>query len=209
MFCAKCGSSVAQGVVFCPSCGSQVVFASPPPPSPEGLGPAAPAPVFAPPTPPAGVVVWDYATWGTRAVGYLIDAILVAVAMGILYLVAGTVLTSIAGLAGDNAAAGMCCMAILLFPVASLLVGIYNRVYLVSQRGASIGQGLVKVKVVDANGQLLTQGIALIRLLAQVGMAFVPFLPVLDMLWPLWDPRRQTLHDKAVGCYVINNPWGV
>jgi hypothetical protein len=24
----------------------------------------------------------------------------------------------------------------------------------------------------------------------------------------LWDERRQTLHDKAVNCYVINNPQG-
>jgi uncharacterized RDD family membrane protein YckC len=77
-------------------------------------------------------------------------------------------------------------------------------VYLVSLRGYSIGQGVVKVKVVDQSGNLLSQGTALIRLLAQAGMGFVPFLPILDLLWPLWDERRQTLHDKAVGCYVIN-----
>ena len=26
---------------------------------------------------------------------------------------------------------------------------------------------------------------------------------VLDMLFPLWDKRRQTLHDKVVGSVVI------
>ncbi len=153
--------------------------------------------------------MWDYASWGTRAVGYLVDAVLVGIAMAIIYVIAGSVLTSVARLAGQDAAAGTCCMVILLFPIASLVVGIYNRVYLVSQRGASIGQGLVKIKVVDANGQLLSQGTALIRLLAHVAMGFVPLLPVLDLLWPLWDQRRQTLHDKAVGCYVVNNPAGV
>jgi hypothetical protein len=51
-----------------------------------------------------------------------------------------------------------------------------------------------------------SQSTAFIRLLAQAGMGFVPFLPLLDLLWPLWDDHRQTLHDKAVGCYVINNP---
>jgi uncharacterized RDD family membrane protein YckC len=95
---------------------------------------------------------------------------------------------------------------IILFPVATLLVGLYNRVYLISQRGYSIGQGIVKVKVVDASGRLLSMGTAFVRLLAQAGMGFVPFLPLLDLLWPLWDERRQTLHDKAVGCYVINQP---
>jgi uncharacterized RDD family membrane protein YckC len=200
VFCAKCGANVSQGSVFCPSCGSQVVFATPSPP-----GPAQPVPAFTPPAPPAAVV-WDYATWGTRAIGYLIDSILIGAAMAVIYLIAGSLLASFAR---EDAALGTCCMVILLFPLASLVVGIYNRVYLVSQRGYSIGQGVVKVKVVDANGQLLSQGTALIRLLAHVVMGFVPFLPVVDLLWPLWDQRRQTLHDKAVGCYVINNPAGV
>ena len=129
--------------------------------------------------------------------------------MLVLYLVLGTMLAAIAGLGGHGAAGGMCCLMIILFPVATLLVGLYNRVYLVSQRGFSIGQGVVKVKVVDAYGRLLSQGTALLRLVVQAALGFVPFLPVLDLLWPLWDDRRQTLHDKAVNCYVINNPQGV
>jgi uncharacterized RDD family membrane protein YckC len=129
--------------------------------------------------------------------------------MLVLYLVLGTMLAAIAGLGSHGAAGGMCCLMIILFPVATLLVGLYNRVYLVSQRGFSIGQGVVKVKVVDAYGRLLSQGTALLRLVVQAALGFVPFLPVLDLLWPLWDERRQTLHDKAVNCYVINNPQGV
>jgi uncharacterized RDD family membrane protein YckC len=147
----------------------------------------------------------DYATWATRAAGYLIDAVLIGIVMVIFWAAAGSILTGLASLSGsDNFGGGVCCMAILLFPISSLLVGLYNRVYLVSQRGASIGQGIVHVKVVDGQGRLLSQGTAFIRLLAQVAMGFVPVLPILDMLWPLWDERRQTLHDKAVGCYVIN-----
>jgi uncharacterized RDD family membrane protein YckC len=145
----------------------------------------------------------DYATWGNRALGYIIDSVLVGVVMGVLYAILAGALV---GLAGHRAAGGACCLFIILFPLSTLLVGLYNRVYLVSQRGYSIGQGVVKVKVVDANGQLLTQGTAFVRLLAQAGMGLVPFLPLLDLLWPLWDVRRQTLHDKAVNCYVITNP---
>jgi uncharacterized RDD family membrane protein YckC len=26
---------------------------------------------------------------------------------------------------------------------------------------------------------------------------------LLDLLWPLWDEQRQTLHDKAVGSFVV------
>ena len=65
-------------------------------------------------------------------------------------------------------------MFFLLFPVATLLVGLYNGVYLIAQRGYSIGQGVVHVKVVDASGNLLTQGTAFLRLVVRVALSFVP-----------------------------------
>jgi uncharacterized RDD family membrane protein YckC len=62
----------------------------------------------------------------------------------------------------------------------------------------------MKLKVVDVNGNLLTTGTALIRLLAQVALSFLPLVgPLLDLMWPLWDEKRQTLHDKAVGSFVL------
>jgi len=192
MFCPSCGASLADNAAFCPSCGAKT--------SPGASAPVASA--------SAGASVWDYATWATRVGGYLIDSILVGIGMAVIYFIAGGILTSIARVGGESAAGGTCCLLILLFPLATLAVGLYNRVYLVSQRGYSIGQGVVHVKVVDSQGQLLSQGTAFVRLLAQAAMGFVPFLPLLDLLWPLWDERRQTLHDKAVGCYVINNPEG-
>jgi uncharacterized RDD family membrane protein YckC len=123
--------------------------------------------------------------------------------MLVLYLVLGGLFAMMAGL-GSNIAGGMCCMMILLFPVSSLLVGLFNGVYLVAQRGASIGQGVMNLKVVDINGNLLSTGTAFIRLIARVALGFVPMVgPLLDLLWPLWDEKRQTLHDKAVGSYVL------
>ncbi len=201
MFCSNCGSTIPEGSAFCPVCGN-------PAGGTGGNRPLSPQPQPAAGAYVATTVVWDYATWGTRAIGYLIDGVLVGGVMLVLWLIAGSILTGIARLGGENAAGGMCCMVLLLFPVATLLVGLYNRVYLIAQRGASIGQGIMKIKTVDANGQLLTQGTAALRLLAQIGLGLVPLLPVLDLLWPLLDERRQTLHDKAVGSYVINNPAG-
>jgi uncharacterized RDD family membrane protein YckC len=147
-----------------------------------------------------------YAQWIDRVVGYLIDSLLVGAVMLVLYLGLGGLFAAMAGV-GSRAAGAMCCMLIILFPVASLLVGLYNRVYLVAQRGASIGQGLMKLKVVDINGNLLSMGTAAIRLLAQVALSFLPMVgPLLDLLWPLWDEKRQTLHDKAVGSFVLKLP---
>ena len=201
MFCPSCGANIPNGTIFCPACGSRQPVGAPQQPLQ--------AAVAAAPTTYPAVFAAGYATWGNRALGFIIDGLLVGVAMAIIYFVAAGILTSMAALAGHSAAGGMCCLFLLLFPVATLLVGIYNGVYLIAQRGYSIGQGVIKVKVVDAAGNLLTQGTALIRLLVRVGMGMVPLLPALDLLWPLWDERGQTLHDKAVGCYVINNPQAV
>jgi uncharacterized RDD family membrane protein YckC len=200
MYCPKCGAAIAAGVAFCPICGAGLPAAPAPPQT---------APAYYPTAAPA-YPAWDYATWGTRALGYIIDGLLVGAGMAVLYLILGGVVASTLNLAGGHGlGGGVCCMMILIFPFATLVVGLYNSVYLVAQRGFSIGQGVVKIKVVDGSGNLLTQGTALIRLLVRVALSFVPLLPLLDMLWPLWDERRQTLHDKAVNCYVINNPSGV
>lgn len=191
---------MTDGTAYCPTCGAgQPSTAALPTPGPPAVAAASYPAVFA-----AG-----YATWGNRVVGFLIDSILVGIGMAILYFLAATVLASIAGVIGRGAFGGMCCMFLLLFPVATLLVGLYNGVYLIALRGYSIGQGVVHVKVVDASGNLLTQGTAFLRLVVRAVMGFVPFLPALDLLWPLWDERSQTLHDKAVNCYVVNNPQGM
>jgi uncharacterized RDD family membrane protein YckC len=203
MYCPKCGAQVAAGVSFCPTCGGNLQSAAPPPQPPQAA-PAYAAAAYAT-SAPVTARTWDYATWGTRAVGYIVDALLIGAGMLVLYLILGAMLASMVHLTGGREAArGFCCMMILLFPLATLLVGIYNSVYLVAQRGYSIGQGVVKVMVVDASGKLLTTGTAAIRLLVRVAFGFVPMLPALDLLWPLWDERRQTLHDKAVNSYGSN-----
>jgi uncharacterized RDD family membrane protein YckC len=194
MYCPKCGAAAAPGGGFCPTCGANLG-----PPMAPAQPIAAPVATYAPQT------VWNYAAWSTRAVGYIIDVLLVGLGMTVLYFLVGAALASIFHLAlGRDAGSGMCCMMLLLFPFATFFVGLYNSVYLIAQRGYSVGQGVMRVMVVDANGNLLTAGTAFLRLLVRVAFALAPFLPALDLLWPLWDIRRQTLHDKAVNSYVIN-----
>jgi uncharacterized RDD family membrane protein YckC len=150
-----------------------------------------------------------YAQWPTRVLGYLVDMLVTVPVVLVFYLIGGSVVASLASMGGDlgsNLSGGACCVLIVFFPLSFLLVGLFNRMYLVSKRGYSIGQGVVKVKVVDANGNLLTMGSAFIRLLAQFGLSLLPLGSLLDLLWPLWDQRKQTLHDKAVGCYVVMSP---
>jgi uncharacterized membrane protein len=54
-FCGKCGSSLAEGVAFCPHCGAPVGAAvPPPPPAAEGSSAPPPPPPFPPGPPGAG-----------------------------------------------------------------------------------------------------------------------------------------------------------
>ena len=214
-FCTNCGTQNRDNAQFCTGCGSPLstAVAATPGQPPAPVGPSSPGqpgppiqPGYATPGPPLPPGA-NYAQWADRVVGYLIDSLLVGAGMLVLYLVLGSLFAMIAGGLGSRAAGPMCCMMIVLFPLASLLVGFYNRVYLVAQRGSSIGQGVMKLKVVDIHGNLLTMGTALIRLVAQVALSFLPLVgPLLDLLWPLWDEKRQTLHDKAVGSFVLKMP---
>src|SRR5579871_14714 len=207
-FCTNCGAQNQDAAQFCTGCGStltaaQAVAAGQPSGPPALSPPGPPATSYSLPGPPlpSGVT---YAQWGDRVVGYIIVSLIVGAVMGVLYLALGSIMVAAAG---SSASGAICCVMIALFPVSTLLVGLYNRVYLVAQRGSSIGQGIMHLKVVDINGNLLTMGTATIRLLAQVGLSFLPMVgPLLDLLWPLWDERRQTLHDKAVSSFVLKMP---
>jgi uncharacterized RDD family membrane protein YckC len=201
MFCSNCGSAVADGASFCNNCGARMtaVESRAATSAPVGTGAAA---IQVP-------VAMNYAPWGTRVIGGIIDYLFVFAAVVVLNIFFGGIFgglnAGLSAISGDHIASPVCCFWVFAMPAGSLLVGLFNKVYLVAQRGYSVGQGVAKVKTVDANGNLLTQTAALIRLLVQSAFTLVPFLPLLDLLWPLWDERRQTLHDKASNAYVILN----
>ena len=150
-----------------------------------------------------------YAEWIDRVLAALIDGALNVALMIVLFIIFGALTAASAGVGGDDnpLPGGILCMGMLVTFVSVFGLGIFNKIYLVSKRGSSIGQGVMKLKVVDATGNIPPMGTLLIRLLVQVGMSFVPFLSIflvlLDVLWPLWDEKKQTLHDKAAGTFVI------
>lgn len=67
--------------------------------------------------------------------------------------------------------------------------------------GQSIGNRIAGVRVADAvTGRPLSVGRALLRVL----VSFVSeALLLIGFLWMLWDPQRQTWHDKAVRSVVL------
>ena len=130
------------------------------------------------------------AGWGQRLGAYLIDevfirviAFLAAFALGLRHNIGGRVLWL-------------------------LLAAAYYAVLNGSEMGQTFGKRLFGIQVRDATGEggSIGPGRAGLRF-ATVGLfRVVPFFglfTLLDGLWPLWDPRRQALHDKIAGSVVV------
>ena len=227
-FCVRCGTSLpptapgswgasgdpgnrASGGLNDPAMGY-----TPPAYTPQGTPSGA---LFSQPAGGVPMGQMNYAVWADRVVAALIDGGIVLGGMIVLYIVIaiigaifGGLGAAISGVTGDQGGAalaggllswGFCCIAFVLMPIVSLGIGLYNKVHLVSKRGYSIGQGVMQLKVVTAQGDLVPVGTLVLRLLVQIGFSIIPFLPLLSILWPLWDPQRQALHDKAVGTFVV------
>lgn len=96
--------------------------------------------------------------------------------------------------------------------VVSLGLGLLNGVVLVARSGQTIGDRVVGTRKVLAGRRVPGFGAALLRWLIPTALSAMQVIPllgvaalmvwVLDYLWPLWDPRRQALHDKAARTYV-------
>lgn len=90
----------------------------------------------------------------------------------------------------------------------SLVVSAVYVIGFISWRGATPGKMAtgVRVRPIAADGKV-SGGQAFLRWLSREGLSAVPligfFYLIIDSVWPLWDPRRQALHDKAARTVVV------
>jgi uncharacterized RDD family membrane protein YckC len=130
----------------------------------------------------AGVSQWGpLASWGDRVIAALVDwvPILLLNAVGSRLGALGT-LVSLIGTA----------------------YGFYIR-YMEGERGGTPGKRLTGLKVVkDADGQTIGGGMGIVRNIAHFVDAIICFI---GFLFPLWDPKRQTIADKLVGTVVLRD----
>jgi uncharacterized RDD family membrane protein YckC len=164
---------------------------SPPPPPPPSGG------MMPPPPPPMGgyqpvpgyAPAANYGGFWIRVVAYIIDAIILAVVGGIVDAIF-RVNPSNAGSGAYSAASGL-----------NLVIGIAYFTYMWSQQGATLGQRIFRLRVVDANtGQRITIGKALLR---WVGL-FVSFIVCfVGVIWVAFDSRKQGWADKIAGTFVL------
>jgi uncharacterized RDD family membrane protein YckC len=87
------------------------------------------------------------------------------------------------------------------------LAAAYYAVLNGSEAGQTFGKRVVGIAVRDGStGESIGVERAALRYIFVGLFRLVPFFglfALLDGLWPLWDPRRQALHDKIVGSVVV------
>ena len=133
-----------------------------------------------------------YAGFGVRFLGSLIDGFLLNIVNSLLAGVTdgfGKADGELFGMRWTNYLIGMA-------------IGIaYTTIFLGSPSGQTVGMRVMQIRVIDADtGGRVDYGRCVIRYFVAIvsGVAFL-----LGYLWMLWDPRRQTWHDRAAGTIVV------
>ena len=155
------------------------------PPPPGGYQPGGYDPYGLPTPPPVGPYASQAGTlagWWLRVGATIID--------GLVLVVPNIVLDLLLGRAGE-------------YGVGQVLFAAYI-IIMLGRLGQTVGNMAVHTRVVDAaGGQTPGYGKAAIRWIVMLVLNITIIGGFLNILWPLWDNRNQTLHDKAAGTLVV------
>jgi uncharacterized RDD family membrane protein YckC len=150
-----------------------------------------------------------YASVGKRILAHIIDGFIVGLGTipGFILMFVGVGLAASTadsrGQLSDDAAAGAVGIFLLAYAViflGAIALWLYN-CYLLGRDGATIGKRLMKIKVLDAQGQPLGFGKAFLREIVKQALGGFCFIL---LLWPLWDDQKQGLQDKMFGTHVYD-----
>nr|WP_272956603.1 RDD family protein [Kribbella solani] len=135
------------------------------------------------------------ADWPIRVGAYLLDALLTAIPS-----IAGVLIALVIdGNKEDLGPGGG--LAMVGGFVLAFVVWVWNRIVRQGRTGQSFGKKVTGLRIVDARtGQLIGTGKTVGR---EVCAQIFNQLCVLNVLWPLWDDKQQTWHDKVVDDVVI------
>ena len=161
-----------------------------PPPPPENPPPPPPPPSFTNAPPPGYVPYGEHrglqvelAGFWIRFLAALVDGILIGIVVGI----AGGVL----GVESNGST------------LLNILAGVaYYGLLEGGATGQTLGKKICAIRVVDADSGLPGIGVG-----RGIGRYFARWLSAIPLLlgyfWMLWDPKKQTWHDKLVSSIVV------
>jgi uncharacterized RDD family membrane protein YckC len=128
----------------------------------------------------------QYASWGSRVWAATLDAIFNFLVLIPVAIVLGIVSSDLARFTG------------ILVSLAYFTLGHGGAT------GQTWGKRIAGIRVVRDSGERLGYTRALIRWAVAIGLTILLIIPnLIDVLWPLWDSKRQALRDKAAGSIVV------
>ena len=136
------------------------------------------------------------AGWWSRVGAYFLDVIVLVAPLVVMFGV-------LFALDPDDDS-GVWVVVALLYVAALVLPFVYFTVLHGNERGQTVGKRALGIRVVNAEtGGPIGYGSALARyfVVALLGIFVVPL--IVDYLWPLFDSKNQSLHDKAVKSLVV------
>lgn len=158
------------------------------------------------------------ASWGKRFLAWLLDGVLITVVANAVtpllvsgYDATGERFSRDLTLALDNddqaamreALTGFLGLQLQAGLIAFLIASVYAIAFwtTLAQTPGKMAAG-ISVRHTDRPGPLTLGTAVKRRILALLGL-FIPFLSLVDGLWPLWDRKVQALHDKVAGTQVV------
>jgi uncharacterized RDD family membrane protein YckC len=156
----------------------------------------------------------EYASWGRRVLGYVVDSFLSAVA-SIPLIIGWVMLSQDNPLVGTDAngnpiiddgfhAGGATIVLLVLGGLITLAFSLYNTIIRQGRTGYSFGKTAVGIRLVkESTGQPMGAGLCFVRQLAHYIDSLLCYL---GWLWPLWDSKNQTIADKIMATVVVIQP---
>lgn len=180
-------------------------YGSTPPPGPPAYGtPAYGTPQGQPyggqPHP-----VDPYASWGLRLASYVLDS-LIAFAIYLPFYIVGFILISVDTdpVTGQSEGGAPTIIGVILLGISVVLVlafSIWNYGIRQGRTGQTLGKKIVSIKVLTTDGQVMGAWLSLGRTL--LFSILTTCTCYINALWPLWDDKKQALHDKVVKTVVL------
>ena len=135
------------------------------------------------------------ASFWQRFAAAFIDGIIIGVVLSLLAAITGNALfrmSSTGGAAGFSAG---------FLALELLVVGAYTIYFEGSESGQTVGKRVLNIRVIDySNGGPIGYGKAALR---WIGKYVSSAVCLLGYLWMLWDPEKQTWHDKIANSVVV------
>jgi uncharacterized RDD family membrane protein YckC len=227
MFCSACGANIEAGTRFCQKCGAPAESASP---AAYAAQPGTSGPVYAAAPAAGGAAIaaavpaarrTPYAGFWLRFVAYIVDGLIIQIPLSIifwiLFLAFGginmlhTMISTTASMQSTtNPNEALTSVLTILTPIISIILllvlaqiaasWLYFAYMESSARQATLGKGILNLKVTDMNGNRISFGRASGRFFGKIVTNLVP----LFIGWILagFTEKKQALHDFIAGTLV-------